>query len=141
MSRVVISGDCSSADGDRQRPAVVAPAGDALEGARGFPGEADHLAALTHRVALVGRRLAVEAEVAVALLHQAVRLGGHERQPVGQADVERLAAAPLGEQQVGGRVGRAGRDGDRAVEPGDRAPERVVERVARWPAAATRAWG
>ena len=70
-------------------------------------------------------RLAVEAEVAVALLDDAVRLAGDDVRVVGDADVQRLPAAPLREQHPA-RFGRDLRaDRHRTLERGDRGAERL----------------
>ena len=123
MSRVVISARGEVGVGDRQRRAVVGQAVDAVE--RAGPRAVEHhdLAPAGRGVVGVGRRLAVHAHVAVGLLDHAVGLAGHDVGVVGQADVEGLAAAPQGEEQLVGLGGWPGADGHRALEAGDRRAE------------------
>ena len=79
--------------------------------------ELDDLAAAGRRVVGVGRRLAVHAQVACGLLDHAVGLAGDDEASVGQADVQRLAAAPQREQErVRARRRVLAADGDRALE-------------------------
>ena len=106
MSRVVISACTRSSSVDGQLRAVVGEAPDAVErrprGRRRARGPALGCAASSG----AGRRLAVHPQVRAGLLDQPVRLAGHDERVVGQADVERLAAAPQG-QPAPGRAGRS----------------------------------
>ena len=95
------------------------------------PSSDDDLAAARGRVVGVGRGLAVHAEVARRLLDQPVGLAGHDERVLGEADVQRLAAAAQREQQVVGRGRRAGGDGHRALEARDGAAERLGQVDAR----------
>ena len=72
---------------DRQRRAVVAEAGDPFERAGAGGVEGDELAAA----------LAVEANVAIRLLDDAVGLAGDDETVLGDADVDALAAAAQGQ--------------------------------------------
>ena len=103
--------------------------------------EHDDLAPARRRVVGIGGRLAVHAEVLGRLLDQAVRLAGDDEGVVGQADVERLAAAPQREQQLVGARRRDGGDGDRALERGDRRAERLARGRRRRPAGVTTSVG
>ena len=76
-------------------------------------------------------RLAVEAQVARGLLDQAVRLARDDEAVLGEADVERLAAAAQGEEHAVRRRRRVRADRDRALERRDRGPERLDDRLAR----------
>ena len=71
--------------------------------------------------------LAVEADVALGLLDDAVRLAGHDVAVVGEADVDALAAAVERQVQAARLVGGGGPDGDRALERRHRAAERVEQ--------------
>ena len=126
---------------DRHRRAVVGDPVDAGELAGVAPVEHEHLAPAGRRVVGVGRRLAVHAHVARRLLDEPVRLGGDDEAVLGEPDVEGLARAAQGEQHAVGVVGGVGGDGDRALEGGDRRPERLDEVGALGEAAATRASG
>ena len=81
--------------------------------------------ALARGVAGIDHRLAVEAHVGAALGDQAVRLARHDERVGREADVQRLTAAPLGEQQAIGIGGRLQRDRDRALERRDGRAERL----------------
>ena len=74
-----------------------------VERARARGVEHDDLAAGRRGAVGVGRRLAVEPQVGGGLLDQAVRLARDDEGVLGQADVERLAAAPQREEQLVGR--------------------------------------
>ena len=76
-------GDRDVVLGDRRRRAVVVEAMDALEGAGPPRVEDDELATL----------LAVEADVAIGLLDDAVRLTGDHVAVLGDPDVDALSAA------------------------------------------------
>ncbi len=89
------------------------------------PVEHHDLATAGVRVLRVGRRLAIEAQVAAGELHQAVGLRGHHVAAVGQADVERLAASPQRQEEVIRVRGGAGADGHRALEGRHRVAEGV----------------
>ena len=123
----------------RRRPSGAMPVERAGRGAV----EHDDLAAAGARVRRVGRRLAVHAEVAWRSPRPRRRAReATTKASVGQADVERLAAAPQGEQQVGRARRRRWRA--MATEPsklGDRVAERLVEVGALGRAGATRASG
>ena len=128
MSRVVISACCSSLVGDRQRRAVVGEAADAAEVTGRGRVEHDDLAPGRVGALGIGGRLAVHPQVRAGLLDQAVGLARDDERVLGQADVERLAAAPQREEEPVGRGRGCGGDGHRALERGHRRPERVVER-------------
>jgi hypothetical protein len=116
--------------GHRHLGAVVRDAADAFERAGEPAIEHDDLAAAGGGVPRVRRRLAVEAEIAVGLLDDAVRLARDHERVLGQADVQRLPAAAQREQHfVGVRRGLGG-NGDGALEAGDGVPERLGEVVA-----------
>ena len=110
-------GDDDVGLGDRLLGAVVAEPADAGQLAGPVPVEHDDLPAV----------LTVEADVAVGLLHHAVRLAGDDEAVVGEADVDALAAAVEGEQQALRLVGGGHADGDRALERRHRAAERLDE--------------
>ena len=119
MSRVVTSAVAKSVVAHRRRRAVVVEAGDAGERPGEGGVEGDELAAV----------LAVEAEVAIGLLDDAVRLArGHEA-VLGDADVDPLTAAAQRQHDDVGPGGADGPDGDRAVEAGDGAAERLDDAV------------
>ena len=119
MSRVVTSAIGQVVLGHRHRRAVVAVAGDPGERAGRGAVEGDELAAV----------LAVEAEVTIGLLDDAVGLAGDDVAVFGDADVDALAAAAQGEHHRAGTGGAGRTDRDRAIEPGDGAAERLDDTV------------
>ena len=89
----------------------------------------------------VEHRLAVEAEVAVALLDHAVGLARDHEAVVAETDVERLPAAAQREQDPVGFGAGDRADRDRALERRDRRTERFVGLDTRRDAGGTRARG
>ena len=123
MSRVVTWAVATSPSVERQLGAVVGEPADAGELAGLRTVEHEDLTATARR----RQRLAVDAHELRGLLDDAVRLAGDDEAVVGQADVERLAAAAQREEQLIGLVGRGSADRHAALELGDRAPERLAE--------------
>ncbi len=78
----------------------------------------------------VGGRLAVHAQVRRRLLDEPVRLAGDDERVLGQADVQRLPAPAQREQDALRSAGSGGGDRHRALERGDRRPERLVDLLA-----------
>ena len=101
--------------GKRQRAAVVRLARDAGDGSRAARID-NHDLALRCGVPRLEHRLAVETEIAVALLHDAVRLARDNEAVVTEAHVERLAAAPEREQDAVRVTPGDGADRDRPFE-------------------------
>ena len=126
MSRVVISAAATSCFGDRELGAVVSHAADARRACRPVARRARRSGrGCRLGFVRVAGRLAVEAQVRGRLLDHAVRLAGHDERVVGQADVERLAAAAQRELEPVGIAGGGRADRDGAVERGDRPAERL----------------
>ena len=115
MSRVVISAPArsSSVTGSRCRRRRCARC---LRACRPGAVEHDDLAPAGGGVVGVGRASRRRGAGSGGSLDHAVGLAGHDVGAVGQADVEGLAAAPQGEEQLVGVGGGAGGDGDRALE-------------------------
>ena len=117
---------------DRQRAAVVRLARDARRAVPRAAGVDHDDLALRRRVPRLEHRLAVEAEVAVALLHDAVGLARHDEAVVAEPDVERLAAAAQREQDaigVGARRPRRSRPILRTTRPSSGTPRRSRPRT------------
>src|SRR5690606_32330126 len=116
---------------DWQRRAVEGEALDAGERSGAAPAEAQDLPTARRRVVRIAGRLAVHAQVARAVLDDAVRLARDDGRILGQPDVQRLAAATQREQQLVRVLGAARRDRRRALEGRDAAPECLEPRLAR----------
>ena len=105
MSRVVISRGRELVVGDRQRRCRRRRAAGCRRSCRRRRGRARRPGPA--RSVADRRRLAVHAQVACAVSStSAVRLAGDDERVLGQADVQRLAAAPQREQELVGLVGR-----------------------------------
>ena len=109
--------------GDGQRRAVVGEALHTGQLASVCGVEHEHLAATARR----RRSLAIDAQVAGGLFHDAVGLAGNDEAVVGEADVQGLAAAAQGEIQLLGFRCRSCADCNAALERCHRAAERLGE--------------
>src|SRR5262249_56166248 len=116
--------------GEGGRGGVVGEGGNrgGLGGGGGL--EADDLASGGAGPLRVGGGLAVHPQVGASLLDEPIGLAGHDERVLGQADVQRLAAAPQREQDPFRPVGGPGRDRDRPLERGDGGAKCLGEVVA-----------
>ena len=106
---------------NRQPAAAVMPAGQTGQSAGAVPPAQDDLSVA----------LTVHTQVPAGLFHQTVGLAGDHEGIFSQADVEALAAAPQGQQQLPRGAGGVGHDPYRAFETTDGPPERFGRPVPR----------